>query len=106
MAPAIPMVAPGCCFCFGSLEFVANHNGELGLRTATTSLQAIRFGSLHFVADDTSSMHLLTDEEVAAPVDDIPLSFPGLLPRAHYVAMADVYPEDGVFTSRSEDEEE
>jgi hypothetical protein len=49
-------------------------------------------------------MHLLTNE---VPIGDIPLSLPGLLPHAHFVAMAVVYLADSDITScSSEDEEE
>jgi hypothetical protein len=59
MAPTTAMITLGCSLRLGSLEFVANRNGEFGLQTTVAPLQAIRFGSLDFAVDDTGSQRRL-----------------------------------------------
>jgi hypothetical protein len=56
MASAFAIATPGCYLRFGSLEFVANQDGEFDLRTATPALQPIRFGSLDFITDGTGNL--------------------------------------------------
>jgi hypothetical protein len=80
IAPAPAMITPGCSLCFGSLEFIADRNGEFGLRTTVAPFQAIRIGSLEFIADDAGGLHRVADEEVTAPDIDTPLTSLGYPP--------------------------
>jgi hypothetical protein len=73
MAPTIAMVTPVCNLCLGGLEFIADQNGEFGLRTTVAPLQAVRFGSLDFIANGTRSLHRLTNEEVTVLDANAPL---------------------------------
>jgi hypothetical protein len=106
MASAVAIAAPGCCLRFGSLDFIANQDGEFGLRAKTPTLQAIRFGSLDFITDGVGGLRRQTDEEEAASRNAALSPSPALFPCAPCIAMVSTCPEDGAFTSCSEDEAE